>query len=770
MKNPSDTAPQADAKSRVIVCAFIVFLAAVTCIWPVVRATFVSGDDERLILNHLLVNHPSVGHAWTLLTRVTDDLYQPIPMISFQLNYALAGADTGGQFPASARGFHTTNLMLHGACAVLVLLVVRRMAGCTRVGFIAAMLFAVHPFAVEPVAWINGRMILLATLFALLMIWLRIRGGKPSTVGAVIAWAASVASKVVPTVPIAAMCCEWRVRGRLVRRGWIMYGVMVVIAAGGALLATKSTIDTVGEGDAGGASAFVRVAMAWRYYIENYFWPTRLCAWSPPPTGASASDPRVMIAVAEMVTFVVMAWILRRRNPAAFLGMVFFAITILPFLAAGTTRRFLAADRYMYLPMMGLHWAVAAIAVRAIDSIRVSMSQTAARVMVGGPLAAALFAGFLWSQRLSETWADSVRRDERVMAVNPTEPDAHVQLAKAHLFQRDPDAALHVIASARATMSENGRLAAAAGEAYRLKKEFESAERELRVAVEKLPEHTRTSFLYALTFEDLGRYAEASARYQKLIEVSPDYLPALTALARCHRRDGRGQEATILYERGLTINENNVECLRGLAGILMEARQDDRALKLLQHAARFDVSDLTAMAWLHVLLVEHGRGAETAAMWERVWTTVSRSDEALAWRAWGELHAGRSPRPFVEQVAHALSERNFAEWAVVVEALGRGDEDAVKRFDLAVPVGADVGSNRAEKRRLIVSTIGMLPGKVLTTPAAMYLVARAFVIDGQVESAKKAATIVLQSPDPYWRDLASRLIRTTSATEQSVPR
>lgn len=767
MKTPSDTPPQADAKSQVIVCAFIVFIAAVTCMWPVVHATFVSGDDERLILNHLLVNHPSVGHAWTLLTRVTDDLYQPIPMISFQLNYALAGADAGGQFPVSARGFHVTNLVLHGACAILVLLVVRRIAGCTRIGFMAAMLFACHPFAVEPVAWINGRMILLATLFALLMTWLRIREGTPSAVGAVVAWTASVASKVVPTVPIAVICCEWRLRERLGRREAITYAVIFAIACAATILAVDST-RAITEDETDGANLIVRLPLAWRYYIESYLWPVRLSAWSPPPIGVELNDPRVLVALGEAVAFIVLMLLARRRCPTAFLGLCFFAITLLPFLAAGTTRRFLAADRYMYLPMVGLHWAGAAIAVRAIDSIRASSSLTISRVIVGGPLAAALLACFLWSQGLSETWADSVRRDERVVAVYPKEPDAHVQLAKAHLFHHDPDAALRVVASARSTMIENGRMAAAAGEAYRLKKEFEPAERELRVAVEKLPEHTRTSFLYALTLEDLGRFAEASARYQNLIEVSPDFLPALTALARCHRREGRAQDAATLYERGLTINENNVECLRGLSGILMETKQDGRALELLQRAARFDVSDLTAMAWLHVLLVEQGRGAETAAMWERVLATVNRNDEALAWRAWGELHGGRSPRPFVEQVARAVPERNFAEWAAVVEALARGDEEAVKRFDLAVPVGVDVGSNRAEKRRLIVSAIGTMPGKVLTTPASMYLVARAFVIDGQMESAKKAAAIVLQSPDPYWRDLASRLIRTTT-TEQSVP-
>ncbi|MBI5763804.1 MAG: tetratricopeptide repeat protein [Planctomycetes bacterium] len=769
MKNPSDTALQADAKSRVIVCASIVFIAAVACMWPAAKATFVSGDDERLILNHLLVNHPTPGHAWTVLTRLTDDLYQPIPMISFQLNYALAGADADGRFPVSARGFHATNLMLHGVCAVLVFFVVRRIAGCTRIGFVTATLFACHPFAVEPVAWINGRMILLATLFALLMIWLRIREGTPSTVVAVIAWAASVASKVVPTMPITAMWCEWRVRGRLVRRDWIAYGTMIAIAAGGTLLATKTTIDAAGEGDAGGASAFVRVAMAWRYYVENYFWPTRLCAWSPPSLGVSASDPRVMIAIAEASAFTIAMWFFRKRNPAAFFGIGFFAITILPFLAAGTTRRFLAADRYMYLPIVGLHCAVAAICVQTFDRLRKRLSFARADKVVGWPLAAAVLASFMWSHRLCDTWADSVRRDERVVAVNPTEPDAHAQLAKAYLFQRDPDAALRVISSARATLVENGRLAAAAGEAYRQKRDFESAERELRVAVEKLPEHTRTNFLFALTLEDRGRYAEATARYQKLVATSPEFLPALTALARCHRRDGRVQEATTLYERALKINENNVESLRGLAGILMESKQDDRALKLLQHAARFDMSDITAMTWLHTLLVEHGRGTEAAAIWDRVLTVSGRSDEVLAWRAWGELHAGRSPRPFVEQVARARPERNFAEWAVVVEALGRGDEDAVKRFDLAVPVGADVGSNRTEKRRLIVSAIGTMPGKVLTTPAAMYLVARAFVIDGQVESAKKAATVVLQSADPFWRDLALRLMRTASTTEQSEP-
>ncbi|MEK6643926.1 MAG: hypothetical protein AABZ08_08455 [Planctomycetota bacterium] len=753
--------------------AGIVFVAAVACMWPARSATFVSGDDERLILNHLLVNHPSPEHAWTLLSRVTDDLYQPLPMISFQVNYALAGPDATGRFTVSARGFHWTNMLLHGCCAVLAFFISWRIAWCARVGLLAGLLFVCHPFAVETVAWINGRMILLGTLFALLMIWLRIRPAGPSAIGAMVAWIASVLSKVMPTTVLAALWCEWRVRGRLTRRDWNVYAVLLAIALATTALAAASTLDaTSGDDPEYQTNTVVRMLLAGRYYVENYFWPSRLCAWSPPPPNLAFTDPSVLIAVAEIVAFAVSMMFLRRRSPTAFLGLGLFALLLVPFLAAGTTRRILAADRYMYLPMIGLHLAVAALVVQSIDALKRKGSAIIARAMVGLPVAATLAACFWWSRQLCETWVDSVRRDERVVFVHPNEPDTHAQLAKAHLFQRDPDAALRVISEARARLGDTGRLAATAGEALRLKKDYVAAERELRIAVEKLPEHTRINFLYALTLEDLSRYDDARTRYEKLVSVSPDFLPALTALARCHRRDGHTNDAAKMYERALVVNENNVESLRSLAGILMESKQDDRAMQLLERAAQYDVSDITATAWLHILLVENGRGAQTAALWERVRASGIVTDEVWAWQAWGYIHAAREKEAqlAVNQIPVDHAEHVFANWALGVATLARGDESAIVKCDKSSGTTTRFGTASPEKRRLFISTIERMSENTRGSPAAMYLVARAFLLDGQREAARRIASQLVQQPSGgYWKDAAGRLLADTATTGPSAP-
>ncbi len=160
---------------------------------PTLGGGFVGGDDHRLLLNHVLVNHPSFEHAVELFTTFHRDLYQPVPLLTFQLEFAVA--NMFGLFERGAEGgawlFHLTNMVLHALNAVMVWLVVatmhRRLAAVETspaaslsepargtdvtvfvVATLTALLFAVHPLQVEVVAWTNGRMMLLSTLFALL--------------------------------------------------------------------------------------------------------------------------------------------------------------------------------------------------------------------------------------------------------------------------------------------------------------------------------------------------------------------------------------------------------------------------------------------------------------------------------------------------------------------------------------------------------------------------------------------------------------------------
>jgi len=188
----NDMARQAQASARGLrggaVYLILIIAAALMMGMPTLRGTFIGGDDHRLVLNHVLVNHPSLTHALELFRIIHRDLYQPIPLLSFSFEFWIAE-----QFDLFANGvdagawlFHLTNVLLHVCNALLVFCVVNRLSAdrtsrrSALIAFVVAMGFAVHPLQVEVVAWINGRMMLLSTLFALATIgclqrWLRSR-------------------------------------------------------------------------------------------------------------------------------------------------------------------------------------------------------------------------------------------------------------------------------------------------------------------------------------------------------------------------------------------------------------------------------------------------------------------------------------------------------------------------------------------------------------------------------------------------------------------
>ena len=222
-EGPEQT-PAPDPGGRRPVCAAILILVLVAAAafafgWPTRHGEFISGDDYHFVVEHVFVNHPSLGHAWDLLTIVHGDLYQPLPMLSFQANYAMAGPDTSGRLPVSPFAFHLTNIVLHMLNAVLACLLAWRLTQRQGIGLLVGLMFACHPFALEPVAWISGRMILLATLFSLLMLLACINRREDGCGAwawlAGICWLSALASKVMPGVPIAAAACDRNLHQRL---------------------------------------------------------------------------------------------------------------------------------------------------------------------------------------------------------------------------------------------------------------------------------------------------------------------------------------------------------------------------------------------------------------------------------------------------------------------------------------------------------------------------------------------------------------------------
>src|SRR3990172_7334055 len=124
---PANTDAMPSSPQARTVALLCVVLAAVVMGLPTLRGGFVGGDDHRLVLNHILVNHPSLAHAVQLFTIVHRDLYQPLPLLTFSGEFALA--NLFGLFESGVEGgawlFHPTNVLLHAFNTILVWLTVR---------------------------------------------------------------------------------------------------------------------------------------------------------------------------------------------------------------------------------------------------------------------------------------------------------------------------------------------------------------------------------------------------------------------------------------------------------------------------------------------------------------------------------------------------------------------------------------------------------------------------------------------------------------------
>jgi tetratricopeptide (TPR) repeat protein len=606
---------------RPIWAAVLVAGLALALGWPTRHGQFLSGDDQQLVTDHVLVNHPSIAHAVNLLTVVHGDLYQPLAMLSLQANYAIASAEPDSRFGVSAFGFHLTNIALHVINAVLVFLVALSLSRRLLIALLTAAMFACHPFALEPVAWVSGRMILLTTTFALatMLICLRqsFRGVWPWLGG--LAWLFSLMSKVLPSIPIAAAWCDWARGGRLDRRRWASYGVLMVMGLAATWLAVWSTGQAkfrAVEQMEHASSLPLRMVLAGRHYFENYVWPSRLAAWAPPPAQASWGSGATMLGLAEILAFVMLLWIARRRWRMSFVGLVLFVILMAPFLAASGARRLLAADRYMYLPMLGIHLAVAAAMAQVFDLLKRRVPDWLSRLLVGLPAVAVLSVWMMVAWGLAPTWADTVSRDRRVLEVYPDDVLAHSELARAYVFDRQPDEALAVVAKARLRWPDHPRLAAQAGEAYRLQRDWPQAEAELRRAIAGMPNHLRTQYDYAQTLESLGRTDEARARYRDILAEDDAFLPAAAALARSLVDAGAPEEAAAWFEKALRINPFHRESLFGLAMLRVGRWEWLDAERLLRRILSLDPADAPAKFHLAVVLSNSQREKEAIRIYD----------------------------------------------------------------------------------------------------------------------------------------------------------
>lgn len=755
-KRPSQPPRQRRDGSRwwLVPCA-----AAVIMGLPTLRGGFVGGDDHRLALNHVLVNRPSLPHAVELFQITHRDLYQPVPLLSFSFDFmvvrSLGLAERGTK--GFAWYFHLVNILLHAVNTCLVGLTVRmllrpaaggrgesgdrsdangfpespqgRPAEASRVDklmpAIAAMIFAVHPFQTEVVAWTNGRMMLLSTLFGLLTLlsfsrWLDNREsalsrGIPSLLGgigvALLALLCAI-SKIRIELPVLMMIVVWARRARIDARAVVLLAICAAITALFVVVNVRATAEA--ELFSGGAEQLrgprlVRVLLALSFYFSHMVWPVGLASYYPTPPYVSWSDADTWRAAFVVVpTMVLMTWLaLRRRDWRLGLLWFFAAIAaVLPFFPA---RNVLAADRYMYLPIIGLLWPVSTALARLWNE-RIRDRSSGARRGSIAVAAVLVIASIAQCWNTARYYEDPVLKTYRVAQLFPDVPRVWERLGwtfyEAGRYAEAEEAAMkelrHDAPSVRSgALQLLGMAALKSGrgvEALRL----------LHEALEVDETSSLAKLRLAMAYDELGRPDDALPWYQSAAADAPAHNPTLQRLASVYRSLGRPDEAQRLYLKQIENNPYEVPAILALAeldierstpesldaaearlralldwmpenpaahvslGLVMAARsRPSDAIAAYEQALRYDPRDTTAL--LNLANLHRARGDSERA--------GSYFDLATAQQS---LTVAQAESAHDYYASRGAWERCAALWADVAKRPGSGDATIYRNWSAAM--------------------------------------------------------------------------------------
>jgi hypothetical protein len=437
---------------------------------------FVRYDDDRYVTENPVVRSglSLSGVRWAFTTG-TEANWHPLTWLSLMLD-----AEIHGLRPA---GFHWTNVLLHTVNTVVLFELLLGLTGARWRSALVAALFALHPLHVEVVAWVTARKDLLCTLFAFLSMsaWVRYArtGERRAYVGAALLLTAGLLSKgMIATLPLLLLLLDWWPLGRLrdlrsLRRLVVEKLPLFALCAASAVVtfAVQRAGGAVTGGEVSLGASWANALVSYVRYLGKTLWPSGLSVLYPHPYLAdSGVEPWAawQVAGAAAILVAISLLVLRfRHHRYATVGWLWFLVSLLPVIGIVPFGRQAMADRYTYVPLIGLFLLVVWAGCELVRRWRIPLGVTVgfSAVLVGSLALVSWLQLRHWSDSLAlfrhavETtphssimhyntgnelkrlgrWQDSIEHYRRALEIEPAKGNAHFNLAGAlmRLGRRD---------------------------------------------------------------------------------------------------------------------------------------------------------------------------------------------------------------------------------------------------------------------------------------------------------------------------------------------
>lgn len=443
---PQESLPSPDRAT--IVIAVVVFFITFVVFLPSLDNDFNYDDDEMILRNVNYRGFSAENLRW-MFTTFHMGHYQPLTWVSLAADHALWGMNP--------RGYHTTNLLLHGISAAMVFLIarsiLRRLTSSTAGGMAislgaaaAGLLFALHPLRVESVAWITERRDVLSSCLLLVCLWMYLRTrpydvahrSRAWLVGAFIVYLASLMSRAMGvTLPIILLVIDWyplrRIgwdRGRVGPDArWVVVEKLPYFAA--ALVI--GIVAMAAQQDVGAAIDLVHLNVAERaavacyglvFYLYKSLWPMHLAPFYELKLPVDVASFKYILSGSIVVALAALVITLRRKCPGLLVVAFCYAVLLIPVLGVFQSGRQEVADRYSYLPGVVLALGLVGCVSKFFQGNRLQPKFAAMAI----PIAVLLvwWSTLTWQQ--CKVWRDRVTLWRHGTRVVPTSYLAHYNL------------------------------------------------------------------------------------------------------------------------------------------------------------------------------------------------------------------------------------------------------------------------------------------------------------------------------------------------------
>jgi protein O-mannosyl-transferase len=604
------TSASAPAPRAVRVAAVHVALVALNVVIYAAVGGFelVNWDDPTYITeNPTVLRGLSGSTAWWALTTGHSPYWHPVTWLSHLLDVSLFGLDAGA--------YHLVSLVFHIANTLLLFELLRRTTGAAgRSGFVAAA-FAAHPLHVESVAWVTERKDVLSTFFLLLTTIAYVGyTRRPAVLRYVAVMAlfalALMAKPMVVTLPIVLLLLDVWPLQRANMRALVAEKIPLLalaLAAGVTTVIIQSRVGAMAALDVLPLSTRLGNAISgYVAYVWKTIWPWPMAAFYPL---FELSPLRIGAAIAALLAISYAAFRLRARHPYLWVGWCWYLVTITPvigFLQAGEQGM---ADRFMYVPMIGLLIALAWGAGPLLSRIR--MRGPALRIAAG----AIVLAWAIAARAQAAHWENSLTLWEHAARVTPRSYIAHENLGQALRERGRLEEALasYERALALAPAHSPGYVAVINNSiGLVLTRQDRIAEARQRFAAAVLSDpafaEARSNLGNALAAE--GHAEQAIDHYREAIRLKPEDIEPRIGLGAALLRSGRAADAASEYRHAIALDPSLAQAHNGLGGALATLGDSDGALREYNEALRLNPRLATAHHNIALLHMKRGDAAQ----------------------------------------------------------------------------------------------------------------------------------------------------------------